>query len=481
MKRVQSAADLFAPPVSSKFNAREITNDELKALGMSDLEIVNFLNLRSRYLAKEAFNFEELTVPLEDELILYDHLSEVTHEEAKALLEKLVVVKLNGGRNRLRLGATKGAQSTIELRKDKNFLDFAINQVEYLYKKYGVTVPFVLMNSFESDAETKQALEKYAHSRVQIHTFVQQRFPIMYRDTLDPLPGPKSKDSGWYSPGHGDVYSGLYHSGLLEKFIKEGKETVFISSINNLAASPNIKILKALRASKLEFFLEVTDRIHTDNSGGLLVSHQGRLKLMEMSQVPFNKEDIFRPVQFRYWNTNNIWVDLAAVAEKVTKNELLLDFVVRTTQSGGRTLVQLEMPCGMAIHNFKSRAILVPRGRYAPLRTTSELLKLQSDLFVFDEAGVLVMNPLRKPGTYPTIKLGDHFDSMLQYEKRFRSIPNILELAHLTVSGDVTFGSGVTLKGTVIIVTNFGERIDIPDGTVLDNKIVTGTMVILEH
>ena len=33
-------------------------------------------------------------------------------------------------------------------------------------------------------------------------------------------------------------------------------------------------------------------------------------------------------------------------------------------------------------------------------------------------------------------------------------IADIIELDHLTVSGDVTFGKGVVLKGTVIIIAN---------------------------
>jgi len=59
--------------------------------------------------------------------------------------------------------------------------------------------------------------------------------------------------------------------------------------------------------------------------------------------------------------------------------------------------------------------------------------------------------------------------------------PDLLELDHLTVSGDVTFGKGVTLKGTVIIIANHGERIDLPAGTILENKIVSGNLRILDH
>ncbi|RXM28924.1 UTP--glucose-1-phosphate uridylyltransferase [Acipenser ruthenus] len=64
---------------------------------------------------------------------------------------------------------------------------------------------------------------------------------------------------------------------------------------------------------------------------------------------------------------------------------------------------------------------------------------------------------------------------------RFESIPDMLELDHLTVSGDVTFGKNVCLKGTVIIIANHGDRIDIPAGAVLENKIVSGNLRILDH
>ncbi len=64
---------------------------------------------------------------------------------------------------------------------------------------------------------------------------------------------------------------------------------------------------------------------------------------------------------------------------------------------------------------------------------------------------------------------------------RFASIPDILELDHLTVSGNVHFGKGVSLKGTVIIIANHGEHIDIPSGAILENKIVSGNLRILDH
>ena len=71
-------------------------------------------------------------------------------------------------------------------------------------------------------------------------------------------------------------------------------------------------------------------------------------------------------------------------------------------------------------------------------------------------------------GTTPVIKLDEHFKKVItliiptslliitrnykiqDFHARFKTIPNIVDLDHLTVSGDVYFGRNVTLRGTVI-------------------------------
>jgi UTP--glucose-1-phosphate uridylyltransferase len=133
-----------------------------------------------------------------------------------------------------------------------------------------------------------------------------------------------------------------------------------------------------------------------------------------------------------------------------------------------------------------------------------------SNLYLL-HGGTLVMNPKRTFPSVPLVKLGDeHFSSVFlstcsgllahiaqvqNFLKRFSTIPDLLELDHLTVTGDVTFGSKVSLKvcisaalcplnprqGTVIVVANHGDRIDMPSGSVLENKIISGNLRILDH
>jgi UTP--glucose-1-phosphate uridylyltransferase len=91
------------------------------------------------------------------------------------------------------------------------------------------------------------------------------------------------------------------------------------------------------------------------------------------------------------------------------------------------------------------------------------------------------MDKSREFGGTPVVKLGDNFKKVANFEKRFKSIPNINELDHLTISGDVWIGKGVRLAGTCILVANEGSKIMIPDGTNLENKLVTGNLNIIDH
>ncbi|KAI1721062.1 UTP--glucose-1-phosphate uridylyltransferase domain-containing protein [Ditylenchus destructor] len=141
----------------------------------------------------------------------------------------------------------------------------------------------------------------------------------------------------------------------------------------------------------------------------------------------------------------------------------------------------LETAAGAAVKNFKGACgIVVPRSRFLPVKKTSDLLLLMSNLYDI-ENGNLTLSSLRSFPTTPLVKLGNNFDKVNEFLKRFQGIPDLLELDHLTVSGDVWFGRDVTLKGTVIIIATENSRIDIPIGTMLENKIVSGNLRILDH
>ncbi|CAG8039673.1 unnamed protein product [Penicillium nalgiovense] len=84
-----------------------------------------------------------------------------------------------------------------------SFLDLSVRQIEHLNRSFNVNVPFVLMNSFNTDQDTQSIIKKYEGHNVDIITFNQSRYPRIIKDSL--LPAPKSFDSplqDWYPPGH---------------------------------------------------------------------------------------------------------------------------------------------------------------------------------------------------------------------------------------------------------------------------------------
>ncbi|CAG2252319.1 UGP2 [Mytilus edulis] len=357
----------------------------------------------------------------------------------------------------------------------------------HLNRTHGTDVPLVLMNSFNTDEDTLKVLQRYGKLQLQIHTFNQSRYPRINRESLLPIGNSFTSDNteSWYPPGHGDVYQSLVNSGLLKQFLDSGKKYVFISNIDNLGATVDLNILNFLMEQEQppEFVMEVTDKTRADVKGGTLVEYEGKLRLLEIAQVPKEHVDEFKSVsKFKIFNTNNLWISLDAIKRVTDDQSLHMEIIVNPkTLDNGVNVIQLETAVGAAIKSFEgAMGINVPRRRFLPVKTTSDLLIVMSNLYSL-HTGALQMNPKRSFPQGPLVKLGSHFSKVKDYLSRFSSIPDMLELDHLTVSGDVTFGKNVSLKGTVIIIANHGDRIDIPAGALLENKIVSGNLRILDH
>ena len=256
---------------------------------ISENEKSGFINLVSRYLSGEAQHIEwsKIKTPTDEVVVPYDTLAPTPEDsvETKKLLDKLVVLKLNGG-----LGTTMGCtgpKSVIEVRNGLTFLDLIVIQIENLNNKYGCKVPLLLMNSFNTHDDTLKIVQKYEKSNIEIHTFNQSQYPRVVVDDFSPLPskGNTGKD-GWYPPGHGDVFPALMNSGKLEKLLSQGKEYVFVANSDNLGAVVDLKILNHLIKNKNEYCMEVTPKTLADVKGGTLISYEGKVQLLEIAQVP---------------------------------------------------------------------------------------------------------------------------------------------------------------------------------------------------
>eukprot|EP01121_Diplochlamys_sp_Union-15-3_P008021 TRINITY_DN2097_c0_g1_i2.p1 TRINITY_DN2097_c0_g1~~TRINITY_DN2097_c0_g1_i2.p1 ORF type:complete len:502 (+),score=91.82 TRINITY_DN2097_c0_g1_i2:3-1508(+) len=447
-------------------------------------EMKGFRMLFNRFITTrtQKLDWSKIKPPSGDTIIPFDKLPKVDKEHIKKLASKLCILKLNGG-----LGTTMGCvgpKSVIEVTDGQNFLDLTIKQIKFLNKEYECQVPLILMNSFNTHEDTLNVVQKYKFNKVDVLTFNQSRYPRVWKETLAPVTqSPSSRLDDWYPPGHGDLYASISNSGILQKLIDQGKEYLFVSNVDNLGATVDWQILAHMEQSGAEYIMEVTDKTRSDVKGGTLIEYEGKVKLLEIAQVPASKVEEFKSIKkFKIFNTNNMWVSLSAIKRVVENNELSEMAVIRNDKSlDGKPIIQLETAAGAAIEFFKkSHGINVPRSRFLPVKSTSDLFLIQSDLYEVKN-GCLIMNPKRPFPGPPVIKLGNEFRKVNDYNNRINGIPNIIELDQLTIAGDVVIGTDVTLKGTVIVVANHGSHIDIPPGSILENKVVTGNLRILDH
>lgn len=472
--------------VEEKLRAMNAAADD-DTVRMTDSEVAGFTELYGRYMVgrstKKEIKWDLIEQPSPNMLQAYDHLTAPEDSEVSSLLGKLAVLKLNGG-----LGTSmgcKGPKSVIEVRGDTTFLDLIVQQIEQLNKSHpGANVPLLLMNSFNTDTETAKIIQKYMDTNVTITTFQQSGYPRIIKESLEPMPitHPGYVHSDWYPPGHGDFYNAIYNSGLVDTLLAQGKEYIFVSNVDNLGATVDLKILKNIVDRNVEYCMELTDKTRADIKGGTIISYNGKVSLLEVAQVPSKHLEEFKSVsKFKVFNTNNIWVSLRAIKRVMQSEEMKLDIIVNNKEVNGQKVIQLETAIGAGISYFHNACgVNVPRSRFLPVKSTSDLMLIQSNMYTL-KSGSLVMNPERQFGTTPVIKLGTEFKKVGQYLERFGSIPDVLELDHLTVSGDVSFGEGTTLKGTVIIVANPGNIIDIPAGSVIENKVVVGSLHVIPH
>lgn len=419
-------------------------------------------------------------------------------EEQRRMLNQLVVLKLNGG-----LGTTMGCtgpKSVIEVANGQTFLDLIVQQIEHLNKTFGVSIPLVLMNSFNTHQDTLKVVEKYA-DRVDIRSFMQKALPRIVKSSLLPCvtdkwlsehPTEEEKDC-WFPPGHGDVYESLYHSPIYQDLIRQGKKLLFISNSDNLGATVDLDILRHLLQAEASFCMEVTPKTRADVKGGTLIRRRhpdgsGRhiVQLLELAQVPKERVEEFKSIsKFRVFNTNNLWMNLADMGRAVESNSLQMEIIVnpKMLADGKTQVLQLEQAAGAAIQSFgsdgKAMAICVPRHRFLPVKSCADLLLVQSSVYQIQH-GCLVMNEQRfaRVGSTsaPAVRLGAQFKKVGDYANKLvpRGVPDMLELESLAVEGNVQFGKSVSLRGVVIILadSDLAETIQIPDNAVLENKIV---------
>ena len=225
-------------------------------------------------------------------------------------------------------------------------------------------------------------------------------------------------------------------------------------------------ILQHMIDTGAEFLMEVTDKTKADIKGGTLIGnvhslpppcdpyihffidYEGSIRLLEIAQVPSEHVEDFKSGKcleyslvinklihslkvrkFKIFNTNNLWINLKgnppttqtfsifshllppiALKQIMSTEGMELEIIINPkTTDDGHSVIQLETAAGAAIKHFKNaHGINVPRKRFLPVKSCSDLLLIKSDIYSLQH-GQLVINEQRMFETTPVIKLGDHF------------------------------------------------------------------------
>lgn len=401
-------------------------------------------------------------------------------EAGRDALARAVAIKLNGG-----LGTTMGmrrAKSLLRVKGELTFLDVIARQVLHLRGAYRCAVPLLLMNSFRTSDDSLAALARYPALAGDLPLdFLQHKVPRIAAADLSPVSWPQDPELEWCPPGHGDLYLALETSGLLARLLERGFRYAFVSNADNLGAVLDLGILGWLASESVPFAMEVCERSEAHKKGGHLARlRTGELVLREIAQTPAADVDAFQDVKrHRFFNTNNLWVDLRRLAEVLRERAGVLPLpmirnekTVDPADPRSPKVIQLETAMGAAISVFAgARALRVPGERFAPVKTTSDLLAVWSDAYELTPDWRVVP----APGCVGDLVVdldGAYYKTVGELEARFPAgAPSLRRCRRLRVAGDVRFGANVACRGEVSIRCAGAAPCAVPDGAALEGDV----------
>ncbi len=292
---------------------------------------------------------------------------------------------------------------------------------------------------------------------------------------------PKSYDSAlhdWYPPGHGDVFESLYNSGILDKLIQRGIEIIFLSNADNLGAVVDLRILQHMVETDAEYIMELTNKTKADVKGGTIIDYEGSVRLLEIAagaQGARQRVQVDQEVQVlqHQQHLDERQGHQARRRERRARDGDHPQRQDHPRRQEGRVR-HLHPParngrrCRHPATSATPHGVNVPRRRFLPVKTCSDLMLVKSGSVHARSTACLQMStqPVRRRA--PDQARCD-FKKVLDFQKRIPSIPKIIELDHLTITGAVNLGRGADPQGHCHHRCHRGQTIDIPPGSILEN------------
>ncbi|EPI56954.1 UTP--glucose-1-phosphate uridylyltransferase [Gardnerella vaginalis] len=456
----------------------ELSAAKMREQGMSEIAINQFAHLYDSWINDKSGEFirENTVEPIKSVPNFHEIYETIDHDKAVNAFAKTAFIKLNGG-----LGTSMGlscAKSLLPVRRHKarqmRFIDIIIGQVLTARQRLGVDLPLIFMNSFRTSKDTLQVLKrnrKFSQENIPVE-IIQHQEPKLLEETCEPVSYPEDPELEWCPPGHGDIFSTICESGLLNVLKKNGIEYLFISNSDNLGARPSRTLAQHFENTGASIMIEVAKRTQADRKGGHIVRdlETGRMMLREMTQVhPEDRRSAQSIKKHPYFNTNNIWVRVDALQKKLEEYNGVLPLpvicnrkTIDPTNEKSEKVIQLETAMGAAISLFNDAiCVEVDRMRFLPVKTTNDLFIMRSDRFHLTDSYEM------EDGNYifPDIDLDPrYYRNINDFNERFPySVPALAAAKSVTIRGDWTFGNQVSMFSDAVL-EDTGEPSYVPNG-----------------
>jgi UTP--glucose-1-phosphate uridylyltransferase len=257
-------------------------------------------------------------------------------------------------------------KAVVEALPGRTFLSLKLGGMRLAANHAKGRVPVFVMTSFATDVEIRRLLAAESSPALPVSAFAQL---ISLRLTPE---GELFRDQGAlspYAPGHGDLTFALRKSGVLSSFIAEGGRHLFMSNVDNLAATLDPAVIGAHIARGAALTAEVVSKDPGD-AGGAPARVGGTLQIVESFRFPKDFSEDTIPV----FNVNSFVLD----AKAIDRDFALTWFLVRK-KVGGQTAIQFEHLVGELSAFLPSACLHVDRegddGRFQPVKDPDELAR----------------------------------------------------------------------------------------------------------
>ena len=255
----------------------------------------------------------------------------------------------------------------VEVLAGQSFLQLKLRDLEQLARRAGTRLHVMLMTSFATDAAIQSMLlsDYDSGSALQVEAFA-QFVSLRLSQTGELLRDHAGKVSP-YATGHGDLVFALRRAGLLTRLRSAGVEHLFVSNVDNLAATLDPAVIGAHLANQVGMTFEVSP-LQAGDKGGVPARLDGRLQVIEALRYPAG----FVESSIPWFSINSFVLELAQL-----ERDFPLDWFRVTKQVEAQPAIQFERFVNQLTAFVSSRALAIERAgadcRFLPVKDPAEL------------------------------------------------------------------------------------------------------------